>query len=69
MADPRMIEILKILKKTYPGAKCSLIHEGPWQLLVATILSAQCTDERQVFLKNIRAQLKWLELLFQKLKK
>lgn len=46
MADPRMIEILKILKKTYPGAKCSLIHEGPWQLLVATILSAQCTDER-----------------------
>lgn len=42
----RMLEILKILKRTYPNAKCSLIYQGPWQLLVATILSAQCTDER-----------------------
>jgi endonuclease-3 len=30
----------------YPGATCALRHEGPWQLLVATILSAQCTDKR-----------------------
>lgn len=30
----------------YPGATCALHHEGPWQLLVATILSAQCTDRR-----------------------
>lgn len=38
--------ILPILKKTYPQAKCSLDHENPLQLLVATILSAQCTDAR-----------------------
>jgi len=30
----------------YPNATCALTHHGPWQLLVATILSAQCTDKR-----------------------
>lgn len=39
-------EILTILKKLYPNATCSLDYETPLQLLVATILSAQCTDER-----------------------
>ena len=38
--------ILPILKQTYPNAKCSLDFRTPLQLLVATILSAQCTDER-----------------------
>jgi endonuclease-3 len=38
--------ILPILKQTYPAAKCSLDFKTPLQLLVATILSAQCTDER-----------------------
>ena len=38
--------ILPLLKRTYPGAKCSLDFKTPLQLLVATILSAQCTDER-----------------------
>src|SRR5688572_7993147 len=38
--------ILPILKQTYPTAKCSLDYTNPLQLLVATILSAQCTDER-----------------------
>jgi endonuclease-3 len=38
--------ILPILKKTYPAATCSLDFGNPLQLLVATILSAQCTDER-----------------------
>jgi endonuclease-3 len=38
--------ILPILKKTYPTAACSLDFGNPLQLLVATILSAQCTDER-----------------------
>jgi endonuclease-3 len=38
--------ILPILKRTYPHAKCSLNFKTPLQLLVATILSAQCTDER-----------------------
>ena len=39
-------EILKILRATYPDAHCELDHAGPFQLLVATILSAQCTDVR-----------------------
>jgi endonuclease-3 len=39
-------KILPILKETYPQAKCSLDHKNPLQLIVATILSAQCTDER-----------------------
>src|SRR5207244_1965336 len=34
------------LKAAYPDAACALRHEDPFQLLVATILSAQCTDER-----------------------
>jgi endonuclease-3 len=38
--------ILPILKSTYPHAKCSLNFTTPLQLLVATILSAQCTDDR-----------------------
>src|SRR5690606_12030986 len=37
---------LPVLKKTYPEAKCSLTHSNPLELIVATILSAQCTDER-----------------------
>ncbi len=42
----RARRILSLLKKAYPHAKCSLDHENPLQLLVATILSAQCTDAR-----------------------
>ncbi|PSF35686.1 endonuclease III [Aphanothece hegewaldii CCALA 016] len=42
----RALEILLILKRLYPDATCSLTYETPVQLLVATILSAQCTDER-----------------------
>jgi endonuclease-3 len=42
----RVHEILLRLDKMYPGATCALRHENPWQLLVATILSAQCTDKR-----------------------
>lgn len=38
--------LIKALKKTYPEAHCSLDHAGPFELLMATILSAQCTDER-----------------------
>lgn len=38
--------INRILAETYPGAKCALNHQNPFQLLAATILSAQCTDER-----------------------
>jgi len=42
----RVEEILKVLRDTYPNAECALVHANPWQLLVATILSAQCTDAR-----------------------
>lgn len=42
----RTKEIIKILKETYPDAKCELNYETPFQLLVATILSAQTTDKK-----------------------
>src|SRR5919199_1717796 len=42
----RALEILIRLKRLYPDATCTLNYETPVQLLVATILSAQCTDER-----------------------
>ena len=42
----RMMEIISRLKIEYPDSECSLIYNSPFQLLVATILSAQCTDER-----------------------
>lgn len=42
----RALEILVRLKRIYPDATCSLNYSTPVQLLVATILSAQCTDER-----------------------
>lgn len=37
---------LDVLEKTYPDAHCELVHKSPFELLVATILSAQCTDVR-----------------------
>lgn len=42
----RLRKILNTLDKLYPDATCALHHSNPWELLVATILSAQCTDER-----------------------
>ena len=39
-------EILKILKNYYPEATCSLDFETPFQIVIAVMLSAQCTDER-----------------------
>ena len=39
-------QIYKILSKTYPNVKCELTFQTPFQLLVATVLSAQCTDKR-----------------------
>jgi len=42
----RVREVIRRLKRAYPDAKCSLNHSNPFELLVATILSAQCTDER-----------------------
>ena len=38
--------VVRVLRKTYPVAECALTHNSAYQLLTATILSAQCTDER-----------------------
>ena len=40
------IKIIENLKKAYPDAKCSLNFETPFQMMIAVMLSAQCTDER-----------------------
>ena len=42
----RTSEIIRRLKKAYPDAHCALNHSNAFELLIATILSAQCTDER-----------------------
>lgn len=42
----RMAAILNGLKRTYPDAHCELNHANPFELLIATILSAQCTDKQ-----------------------
>ena len=42
----RCRKVFAILKKTYPDARCTLDHSNPLELLVATILAAQCTDDR-----------------------
>jgi endonuclease III len=42
----RVREIVRRLKRAYPDAKCSLNHSNAFELLIATILSAQCTDDR-----------------------
>jgi endonuclease-3 len=46
LAPDRIVAILKGLDEAYPNAECALAHRSPWELLVATILSAQCTDVR-----------------------
>ncbi len=46
IAPERVQEILKRLDATYPNVRCALHHNNAWELLVATILSAQCTDVR-----------------------
>jgi endonuclease-3 len=46
LAPDRITVILTGLDEAYPHAECALTHRSPWELLVATILSAQCTDVR-----------------------
>ena len=46
MTKKDAINVVKILKETYPDATCSLDFETPFQMVVAVTLSAQCTDER-----------------------
>ena len=42
----RALAVLELLKKRYPVPETMLVHENPWELLVATVLAAQCTDAR-----------------------
>jgi endonuclease-3 len=44
--EHRTSRILGGLERRFPDAKCALVHRDPFELLIATILSAQCTDER-----------------------
>jgi endonuclease-3 len=46
LAPERVRQIIAELDQLYPGATCALTHRSAWELLVATILSAQCTDVR-----------------------
>src|SRR5437867_9571693 len=46
VAPERVRDILARLDDRYPDVTCALTHRSPWELLVATILSAQCTDKR-----------------------
>ena len=46
MKKSNYVDIINVLKKTYPEAKCSLDFNKPFDLVVAVMLSAQCTDER-----------------------
>lgn len=39
-------QVVRVLRRCYPQATCALLHDNPLELLVATILSAQCTDQR-----------------------
>ncbi|KUO70366.1 MAG: endonuclease III [Desulfosporosinus sp. BRH_c37] len=44
--EPHYSDILNALQKKFPEARCELVFHTPFELLIATILSAQCTDER-----------------------
>jgi endonuclease-3 len=46
LSPDRIAAILQRLDEAYPTVECALTHRSPWELLVATILSAQCTDVR-----------------------
>jgi endonuclease-3 len=46
--DPKVQarQVVRLLKRLYPDAACALVHKTPFELLIATVLSAQCTDKR-----------------------
>jgi endonuclease-3 len=46
LSPDRIRKIIEGLDQMYPGVTCALTHRNAWELLVATILSAQCTDVR-----------------------
>lgn len=46
LTDDRGVQVMRILRRMYPDATCTLEHLDPWQLMVGAILAAQCTDAR-----------------------
>ena len=68
MKKEKAIEIIEDLIKAYPDAKCSLDFTSPFEMMIAVMLSAQCTDERVnlttpgLFAKYNTAE-KWLKHL------
>lgn len=46
LAEPRGVQVMRVLRWMYPDAVCTLDHVDPWQLMVGAILAAQCTDAR-----------------------
>ena len=50
----RALKAVELLKKRYPDAICSLTYQHPYQLLLATRLSAQCTDPESKTIKNTK---------------
>lgn len=67
VAKSRVKKILVILRSTYPGVKTALGHRNPLELLIATILSAQCTDERvnlvtQILFQKLRTAKDFVEI-------
>lgn len=67
-------EIIKRLKKEYPDAHCALRHTSAFELLVATILSAQCTDERvnivtETLFRKYRAPQDYLDVVPEELER
>lgn len=62
----RASQIISILKQQYPNVKCALNHDNAWQLLLATILSAQCTDQRvNIVTKELFAKYPTVEDIYQ----
>ena len=74
MEQQKALKILNELAKLYPGAAPALKFRTPYELLVAVILSAQCTDERvnkvtEILFKNYNTPQKMLELSQEELEK
>jgi endonuclease-3 len=46
LTEKEIKEALRILEELYPEAECELVHQSPFELLISTILAAQCTDKR-----------------------
>jgi len=62
LAPERIQEILKRLDQQYPDVTCALQHKSAWELLVATILSAQATDVRVNMVTPSRNTRRWKTL-------